>query len=176
MKNILTLVLLSILLISTNAHASLEQEEYCQNSGGTVVEMPVIYSTSMGRITGLSQQFCNFHQNGGIIDIGLATFASPIASIAATLIKTLPEITSDSTLFNGPYTNPSHNVCKNLGGSMVGYTTNGNYTSPKGESDICVFGDGSMVSGWTLIYMANHRDGYDEIKGLVKSQPLPISF
>lgn len=176
MKNISITVLLGTLITSTSALASLEEEEYCQNSGGMVIEMPVIYSTSAGKITGLSHSFCNFHQNGGIIDIGLATFASPTPSIAATHIKTLPEITSNSKLFSGPYTNPSHNVCKNLGGAMVGYVANGSFTSSKGQSDICVFGDGSMVSGWTLIYMANHREGYDEIKNLIKSDPLPISF
>lgn len=172
MKIILKAYTLITIIFSGLILANSTLEEYCLNAGGNVHEMSVIYSTNSGKVKGLSQQFCNFHKNGGTLDIGLETFADPRPSIAATLIKTLPEVKSDSSLYNGPYSNPSHNVCKNLGGTMVGFVVYGSYTSSQGESDICVFGDGSMVSGWTLIYMANHRSGYDEIKNLVKSPPL----
>lgn len=171
---ILISLLLTILSTSILAGEDNYAEQYCSNSGGMVEEMTVYFSTSLGRISGPSRLFCIFTPDHGTIAIGLETFSSNIPSIAATYIKTLPEITSNSLLFNGTYSNPSHNVCKNLGGSMVGFLMSGGFTDTKGESDICVFGDGSMVSAWSLIYMANHRNGYDQVKEQVRAEPLNI--
>lgn len=50
----------------------------------------------------------------------------------------------------------------------------GGFANRLGQSDICVLGDGSMVSGWSLIYMASHREGYGDIKNKVKANPLNI--
>jgi len=154
------------------ANSSYKEELYCTENGGLVEEMSPEFNTSRGRVKGIKHKFCTFYINQGILQIGLDTFANHNPSIAASYIKTLPEIIDDSILFKGNYDNPSHNVCKNLGGTMIGFILPGSFTNSLGESDICVFGDGSMVSGWSLIYMANHRDGYDEIKNKVKSVPL----
>jgi putative hemolysin len=94
--------------------------------------------------------------------------------MAATYIKKLAEVSNDSPLWQGQAPNPSQNYCQNIGGAAVGFAADGGFVNSLGHSDICVFGDGSMVSGWSLIYMANHRDGYDEIKEKVKAQPLNI--
>ncbi|MDP3562151.1 MAG: hypothetical protein Q8R83_08250 [Legionellaceae bacterium] len=149
---------------------------YCSQSGGTVEKMAVEYNTSSGFVTGNSRQFCLFTADNGLIVIGLESFAANTPSIAATYMKKLPEIADDSGLFKGVYSNPSFNVCKNLGGAMVGFVLGGDFTDSHGQSDICVFGDGSMVSAWSLIYMANHRQGYDEIKNKVKAIPLDINM
>jgi hypothetical protein len=171
------IILCLVSIVSSSIFADVVEDEsyYCSSLGGTVEEMAVNFSTISGRVVGPSRLFCIFTPDNGTIAIGLETFASDRPSIAATYIKTLAEITPDSPLFTGTYSNPSHNVCKNLGGAMVGFLMSGGFTDVKGESDICVFGDGSMVSAWSLIYMANHRNGYDEVKEQVKSEPLNIS-
>lgn len=161
-------------LISTTIFGGFANTEelYCTENGGFIEEMSPEFNTYHGRIKGVSHKFCTFYVNQGILQIGLDTFANENPSIAATLIKTTPEITEDSALFKGIYDNPSHNVCKNLGGTMISFVLPGSFANTLGESDICAFGDGSMVSAWSLIYMANHRDGYDDIKNKVKAEPL----
>lgn len=154
------------------AETSAELRLYCTQYGGFVEDLSVQFNTRKGEITGVTRKFCLFYVDQGILTIGLETFAASTPSIAANYIKTLPEIGDESPLLKGPYSNPSHNVCKNLGGAMVGFVLPGDFTHSQGQSDICVFGDSSMVSSWSLIYMANHREGYDEIKNQVKAEPL----
>ncbi len=145
---------------------------YCVQSGGSVELMPAEFMTHNGRVLGQSKSFCTFSADNGFIAIGLETFASPKPSIAATYIKTLAEIDENSDLWKGTSANPSYKVCKNLNGTMIGFGFNGSFTNALGAADICVFGDGSMVSAWSLIYMANHRDGYDAIKQQVRAAPM----
>lgn len=149
---------------------------YCTQSGGTVTEMVATFSGSQGEVEGYTKYFCQFTPLNGILSIGLETFASHKPSIAATYCKNLEEIKPESPLWKGQYTNPSHNVCHNLGGAIIGYAANGSFSDANGQADICVFGDGSMVSGWSLIYMANHREGYDTVKNQINSQPLPSDY
>ncbi len=149
---------------------------YCSASGGVVEEMSAEISTGSGLVNGQSKMFCNFNLETAFISIGLETFSAEEPSIAATFIKKIDELTNDSPLWKGQYSNPSSNVCKNLGGASIGFVANGGFANHLGQSDICVFGDGSMVSGWSLIYMANHRQGYDDIKNKVKALPLNIAI
>ena len=173
----LRLVISSLVLITTTSYSKNEGYiKYCQQAGGVVEVMTAEFNTASGYVEGQSKRFCNFLVNDGFLVIGLETFASKKPSIAATLIKKLNYIADDSLLWRGNYSNPSHNVCKNLGGSGIGFVASGGFTDRIGESDICVFGDGSMVSGWSLIYMANHRKGYDDIKNKIQAQPLPIDI
>lgn len=145
---------------------------YCHAKGGTVEMMAPEFATSHGLVQGPQKAFCNYFLSHGFVSIGLDTFASERPSLAATYIKRLKPIQPHSLLWQGPYPNPAHNVCKNLGGAAIGYVTNGSFANRIGQVDICVFGDGSMVSGWSLIYMASHREGYDEIKASVNAEPL----
>ncbi len=176
-KKILGIVSFGLLLsvsYTANADNNESYSQYCTKASGVVEEMPAIFSTQAGQVIGESRSFCNFSVDDGFISIGLETFASEKPSIAATYMKKLAEITANSPLWKGESSNPAHNVCKNLGGAAIGFVTSGGFTDQLGESDICVFGDGSMVSGWSLIYMANHRTGYDNIKNQVKAEPLSI--
>ena len=150
---------------------------YCDHKGGRVMPMTTWYSSPAGTTSGWTQSFCTFERDKGFIVIGLETFASPQPNIAATYMKILPEIDEKSPLFQGAAHNPSYNVCHNLGGTAINYTQNGAFRAVGwGESDICVFGDGSMVSAWSLIYMANHRQGYDEVKNSANALPLPLTI
>ena len=171
-RNILLATMFTFNIINAHATPSEEESAYCVSNAGVVHEMTVQYMTNHGLVYGFSDDFCQFRVDSGIIEVGLSTYASAASNIAATYMKTLPTIEDDSPLWRGTSSNPSHNVCKNLGGSMVVFAQNGNFTGTDGQSDICMFGDGSMVSAWSLIYMANHRTGYDAIKNSVRSEPL----
>lgn len=157
--------------------------EYCVSKSGTLTPMTAWFETAHGPIEGLTEKFCTFERDNGYLVIGLSAFASDHANIAATYMKSLPEIKEGSTLLserkpkNGMLglANPSVGVCQKLGGTTINYRFQGNFKPASGgASDICTFGDGSMVSAWTLIYMANHRPGYDEVKNDVKSQPMAL--
>lgn len=158
--------------------------QYCGAQGGTVTPMTAWFDTNKGPVAGFTEQFCTFTRDKGYIVIGLKAFASEQPNIAATYMKTLPEFKDDSDLMRDKtkpagetkgygLPNPSYAVCQNLGGAAITYKFHGNFRPQQGgDVDICVFGDGSMVSAWSLIYMANHRAGYDEVKSYVKSEPL----
>lgn len=157
---------------------------YCVTKGGTITPMTAWFETNKGPVAGLTEQFCTFERDNGYIVIGLTAFASEQPNIAATYMKTLPEFKDNSDLMRDKsksaskstglgLANPSYAVCRNLGGTAISFKFHGNFRPKQGgDTDICVFGDGSMVSAWSLIYMANHRPGYDEVKGYAKSEPL----
>ena len=175
MKIFLYLVCLFISTSVSTAYADALDDElsaYCIQSGGQVEAMQAEFSTPHGMMYGLTKQFCEFHVDHGTLSIGLETFASIQPNIAATYAKTLGPLDKNSPLWKGDAGNPSFNVCKNLGGASIGSFSSGGFANASGQSDICVFGDASMISAWTLIYMANHRSGYDEIKNLIRSTPL----
>ncbi|STX52889.1 Uncharacterised protein [Legionella busanensis] len=151
-------------------------KEYCEQSSGQVERMPAQFSTKTGLVEGFSKDFCTFKIDGGFIAVGLGTFASTSPNIAATFIKQLPPISHDSPLFKGKYENPSLNFCKNIGGASIAFLANGGFSNALGQTDMCVFGDGSMVSGWSLIYIANGRKGYHLVRDKIKAEPLAIKM
>lgn len=190
-----TVAMLALYLVSLNISQicyALEDNdplaEYCVSKSGTLTPMTAWFETQNGPVAGLTEKFCTFERDHGYIVIGLSAFASEHANIAATYMKSLTEIKMGSDVMQDKdqsatntkssdlgLANPSYAVCKNLGGTAINYKFHGNFRPKEGgDSDICVFGDGSMVSAWSLIYMANHRAGYDEIKGYVRSEPLPL--
>ncbi|HBB53514.1 MAG TPA: hypothetical protein DCZ80_06400 [Legionellales bacterium] len=144
----------------------------CQDIGGQVQKMEMIYNTPQGLIKGFSRPFCTFVLDHGFAVIGLESMNSKKANIAASMVLSLSALDEQSKLWEGSDTNPAHNVCRNLGGTYAQLVTNGSFQSQEGANDICVFGDGSMISGWTLIYIANQREGYDLIKNNIPSQAL----
>ena len=179
MNNITSsLVISALCLNAASAHTIKTNDyvKYCIESGGKVEQMSAEISTQSGLIRGQMKTFCNFYLHDAFISIGLETFSAVKPTIAATFMKKMGEIGPSSPLWKGKYANPSLNVCKNIGGATIGFVANGGFSNPLGQSDICVFGDGSMVSAWSLIYMANHREGYDRIKARVKASPLDIKI
>jgi len=147
---------------------------YCIDNGGKVETMVAKYGND---IDGFEKKFCTFTKGNGFIAVGLDTYASKKPNIAATYIQNLGPIGESSPLWEGNYTNPSMNVCTNLGGSTITYSVvSGGFTNNLGASDICTFGDGSMVSAWSLIYMENDRQDYDQVKSTVRSEPIEIMY
>ncbi len=133
--------------------------------------MQAEFMTRHGIETGLVKTFCNFYGEGFFVTIGLDAFASTQPNIAATYLLVAEGIDpTQESLFP----NPSHRVCARLGGATIGFVADGGFANQLGQADVCVFGDGSMVSAWTLIYMSNHREGYDEIRHKIRSLPLDI--
>ncbi|MDQ5884603.1 MAG: hypothetical protein QG556_943 [Pseudomonadota bacterium] len=157
-------------LISQN----LWSKNICTDIGGKVTPMNIIYQTGQGKVTGFKQKFCSFAIDNGLAIIGLKSMNSKLANIAASYILTLESLDNSSPLWEGQAQNPSHNVCHNLGGTNAQAVAPGSFTSEQGENDICVFGDGSMISGWTLIYIANQREGFNLIKDNIPSKALPL--
>ena len=175
-KLIPSLILPVLLLagITTASAYGVNNEAYCIENSGTVEKMVAKYG---GDVNGFSKKFCTFSKDNGFVAVGLKSFAAKTPNIAATFITLLPEISDSSELWLGEYRNPSMNVCKNLGGATISYNVvSGGFTNDLGVSDICVFGDGSMVSAWSLIYMANSRAHYDEVKNAVRSEPIEIMY
>lgn len=166
------------ILSYTSVHAdTLTPAQYCIDKGGKVETMVAEFSTQSGMVYGFDKKFCTFDKDNGSIVVGLKTFASERPNLGATLIQKLPKIEASSPLWKGNYANPSLNVCKNMGGSSISFfVMSGGFTSSLGQNDVCVFGDGSMVSAWTLVYFANGRTGYDDVKREVRSEPLSISM
>lgn len=166
-----TLLPIVVFSVSFASHAGgLKQEAYCIDNGGTVEKMIAKYGSD---INGFSKKFCTFSKDNGFVAVGLNAFASKVPNIAATLMTQLPPLADDSPLWEGDFFNPSMNVCKNLGGATISENVvSGGFTNAAGVSDICVFGDTSMVSAWSLIYMANARAQYDEVKNAVASLPI----
>lgn len=168
------MLLLALIPSTGMPHVSLEA--YCKEKGGMVENMGAQFQQPGGIATGFTRAFCNFHIHGGFVSIGLDSFADDKPNIAASFAQTLAPIVDESPLWKGPFANPSLNVCKNLGGSNIGFNTfGGGFSNALGQVDICVFGDTSMISGWSLIYIANGREGYDAIKNNFASKPLRLS-
>lgn len=151
--------------------------KHCTSNNGTVEIMAAEFQSGGATEYGFNKTFCTFNLNGGFAVVGLQTFASLNSNIAASYIVTLPTIEPSSPLWKGPYANPSANVCKNLGGASISFNVgSGGFSNRLGQSDVCVFGDGSMISSWTLIYIANGREDYDKIRNAIQSKPLQISY
>lgn len=176
-KSFLIAAILGGIIFSPVTQASPEDVEYCIAKNGTVETMIAEFQTRGGTKLGFSKKFCTFELDGGFIAVGLSTFSSKEPNIAATFIKMLPRIESGSPLWQGKYANPALNVCKNLGGSNIGFNVMaGGFKNKLGQSDICVFGDGSMISSWSLVYIANGRNEYNKVKEAIRSEPLNITY
>ena len=164
---ILFLLFSSIKVISSDTPL----HNYCIQHKGVVVNTTAEYDTYSGFVDGYSKQFCRIEQKGNLGYIGLDTLGSKKPSLAATYAKTI--VLDPTKLIKGPFETNSLNLCYALGGSCIVYfLADGGFTDEYGQIDICMFGDGSTVAGWTLAYM-----GYKErkdIKNAIIAAPLSI--
>lgn len=135
-----------------------------------------------GYVAGLTNWFCVFEDQSphmGMID--LATLGSDRPSIAATyLLKGLDLEGMGYPLetVNPEAGNPAIWVCEQLEGTSIARYTNGGFTSPPGEDEVCVFGDSSKISTWVLIYVSLDSPGADylSMRQAVKSLPLEVDL
>ncbi|MGJ3502215.1 hypothetical protein PsalN5692_03845 (plasmid) [Piscirickettsia salmonis] len=163
-------------ITSTSIYAA-NLEQYCQSKGGTPITMQAQFDTHSGYVNGFKHRFCEFNIDGNLAVIGLKTLSSTEPNIAATYTKKLPAI---GDIKHGKYANPSLTVCKRLHGSEITFAViDGGFADNNGQSDICVFGDGSMISAWTLMYSSRSqypKYGYSKIKDSINSTPMAIDM
>jgi hypothetical protein len=138
-------------------------------------------------VEGLTNWFCVFENeigNQGQIDV--ATLGSERPSIGATyLLKGLDLYDMGFYVEEPPYPwgdgNPATWVCEQILGTSITRYTNGGFTSPGGEDEVCVFADGSKISTWVLIYVSltdppvDNPPGPDylSMRKAVQSEPIP---
>lgn len=148
-------------------------KNYCEATGGKIVTLQAQFDTHSGYINGLSKEFCQYISKKNIAVVGLETL-SKTSNIAATLTQNL-KIDDNKPLPTKPYNNPSLNVCQLLHGTQIAYlVVDGGFADNNGQYDICVFGDGSSISAWTLIYAA--AGIRKDIKSLIQSRSKPLEI
>jgi hypothetical protein len=148
-------------------------KDYCIATGGDVVKLTAQFDTHDGLVNGVTKEFCRYdnHENSAVV--GLETL-SKTSTIAATYTKKL-KLDKTRLLPTKPYANPSLNVCQLLHGSEIAFAAmDGGFSDDKGQLDICVFGDGSSISAWTMIYAA--QGSRKDISRFIRSKPLAIDI
>jgi hypothetical protein len=141
---------------------------------------------SSGPVEGLTDWFCVFNnqqENQGMID--LQTLGSVHPSFGATyLLKGLDLDEMGYPDDVPPDTNPASWVCEQILGTSITRYANGGFTSPPvidsipSEDEVCVFADGSKISGWVLIYVSLSDPGpnYLSMRKAVQSEPLDLEL
>lgn len=141
-----------------------------------VVNSGVQMDTSTGWVEGLSNKFCVFTSSDHIGMIDLHTLTSNKPSIAATyLLRGLDMSNLQKVIPAGYQGNPATLFCQALAGSSVTRYTSGGFSTKQGQDEVCVFGDGSQMSTWSLVY-ASDDPGYLSMRKAVRSQPLSITL
>lgn len=148
-------------------------QQYCTKSGGQVLTMQAQFNINGNTVNGVSKQFCKFIYNGNLAYVGLDTL-STLPSLAATYTQRL-QVNNVDLLPTKPNPNPSINVCELLHGAEIGFSViDGGFVDPTaGQTDICVFGDGSSISAWSMIYAA--AGSRPDLKNIIRSTPLNIN-
>lgn len=126
-----------------------------------------------GNVKGLANKFCVFQSSTNIGMIDLQTLGSKQPSIAATYVSKGLDLAA--LPHPGESDNPGTFYCKALEGSSISRYTIGGFLTPDGISEICVFGDGSKVGIWELIYVSENPD-YLSMRKAVKSKALDIAL
>lgn len=131
------------------------------------------YDTHKGWVKGITNKFCFFeHETKNTLALfGLEALASLKPNFASTYIKTIK--LDPSKQIPGQYGLVSMNLCHQLRGAMISFATNEGFDR-NGQSDLCFFGDGSSVSGWTLYYVGLRY--FEDLRAKVRSEPLVIDL
>jgi hypothetical protein len=167
MKKLL-FVILSLYGVAAQATTNADNADACVSHGGTVLKS----YASLSGIQGLANTFCVLENADSIAMVDLQTLGSQRPSIAATYllkgvdVDALPPTTGQ---------NPGTAYCKALEGSSITRYTSGGFVNPKGEDEVCVFGDGSMASIWAILYVSSNP-GYLGIRAAIQSVPLPFGL
>lgn len=175
--------LMPVMLLSFTSFVSAAMEktapnqtnkDYCKSSGGKIIKAVAQFDTHTGWVNGVTKEFCQYlDKEGNLAMVGLETL-----SIEPTLAATYTQkviVEKGKGFPMAPYSNPSFNVCNRLHGAEIGFAVfSGGFADQHGQSDICVFGDGSSISAWTLIYAAGGQRA--DIKNLMRSEPLNIEI
>jgi hypothetical protein len=103
---------------------------------------------------GLSDLFCHIaYPDGTSALLGLSTALPTVPTIAATFLKTSPPVNFTALNVTGG-ANPANPLCTAYGGAQASNVGFLSFTNAQGATDMCVFGDGSRVSAFTLAYVS----------------------
>jgi putative hemolysin len=106
---------------------------------------------------GLVRTVCQVAVNGTLVQFGVEAADPSIPTIAATMIKTAPAIDASKVHTSA---NPAMVYCAAYGGAEAGFVALGlSFAEKAGQTDMCVFGDGSMASAWSLAYIGWAAEG-----------------
>jgi hypothetical protein len=139
--------------------------------GGKLVPMQMVDNggTSWAQY-GLVRTVCQVNVNGTLVAFGVEAADPSVPTIAATMMKTAPAIDSAKVNTTG---NPAMVYCAAYGGAEAGFVALGlSFEQKLGQTDMCVFGDGSMASAWSLAYLGwategDENDGFQAIRNKV---------
>jgi hypothetical protein len=150
--NIIKIFIISLAIFSEVLSYD-DSEGYCKQNGGQVIEMTAQFDTYVGYVNGNKRKFCRvLNSDGNLGYIGLDTFGANLPSLGATYSKSI--VLDPSKIISGPFPVNNLNLCYALGGSNLSYyLIDSGFSDEYGQADICIFGDGSSVAAWTLLYM-----------------------
>ena len=142
----------------------------------SVVNAVAQFDTASGWTDGLSNKFCKFETTNRLGLIDLQTLTSKKPSIAATyLLNGLDMVELEKVIPDNFEGNPGTLFCQALAGSSITRYTSGGFATKEGQDEVCVFGDGSKISIWVLVYTSDDPD-YLSMRKAVKSPPLAINL
>jgi hypothetical protein len=138
---------------------------------GTLIELQMISNQGHSYAQyGIVRKVCQVNVNGNLIEFGVEAADPKLPTIAATMLKTAPAVDPNKVKTSG---NPAMVYCLAYGGAEAAFvSTNLHFTEALGQTDACVFGDGSMASAWSIAYLASSApgDGWRAIRDQISSE------
>ena len=130
------------------------------NFKGEVVQLQMVSNAQQPNVQyGLVHDFCKIDVNGTQVLLGLENVDPKVPTIAATMLKTARAVDPAKLQTHG---NPATEICRGYGGADAAFVAFSLFfTDAVGASDMCVFGDGSMVSAWSLAYVGSSQEEAD---------------
>jgi hypothetical protein len=135
--------------------------KYCEsNFKGEVVQIQMVSNARLPDAQyGVVQDFCKIDVNGTQVAIGLENVDPKVPTIAATMLKTARAVDPAKVPTHG---NPATAICQGYGGADAAFVAfNLFFTDAVGATDMCVFGDGSKISAWSLVYAGTAQEDAD---------------
>jgi hypothetical protein len=127
--------------------------------GGVLVQLRMVDNQgTAAEQDGLVRTVCQVNVNDTLVAFGVEAADPNLPTIAATMMKTAPAI--DWKKVNTKGKNPAMAFCAGYGGAEAGFVAvDLSFTQKLGQTDMCVFGDGSMASAWSLAYLGWAAEG-----------------
>jgi putative hemolysin len=135
--------------------------------GGELVQLRMVDNQgTAAEQVGLVRTVCQVNVNDTLVAFGVEAADPNLPTIAATMMKTAPPINTKKVNTTG---NPAMAYCAGYGGAEAGFVAVSlSFTQKLGQTDMCVFGDGSMASAWSLAYLGwGESDGFQAIRDQV---------
>lgn len=172
LRKILISAAISVALSSTSYADNLTDTnaKYCTDNGGTLETLTAVFGDSPRSPEGVKTQFCKIvsKDDGNTVYVNLKAL-SKHSNIVTSI--------ANSIQINDPVspTTVTGYMCGDLHGANIDmYASQGGFTNDIGYAGICVFGDGSAISIWTLYYIGVGKD--QDIKNLLSSRSRPLDF